>query len=472
MREESVRWLADSLGLPFMEERQDGTLYRNDAAQNALKSDQGYGFVQAVAELIENVGDSAKLEEQIARARTGIPVDYRTDTGRRVLLLPAEKYHVCAVFVPFDLSERSSSNTEKQKLTDGLFHELANALGAIAGWAQLARGGTRVEEALELIEKASKSVWSISRQILGHNQEQIRDSVTSVTDMSASVDEAVRLIALKASQVGVVIHHRITPGLEVKCAPDDVWSMIWNLMTNAVEAMTYGGTLTVELTGQETTVRFVVMDDGPGMDDTIKERVFQPYFTTKEKGTGLGLALVKQAVEAAGGAIELISSRGKGTRFNIELPRSIGVNRKQEQSHRSNARASSLYFAEPISGRILLVEDDTGLREMMATALAMRGAKVVAACNAGEAMGTEGRFDVALMDMQLPDRNGDRLLADLRAIGKVNLGIIVTGHNRPSRYAQGGKPDGYLRKPFQIEELFERVATVLRHEKPEEVAVS
>jgi signal transduction histidine kinase/CheY-like chemotaxis protein len=473
MREELIRWFSDSLGLPFVEEREDGSVYYNDAAQKTLNSERKMSFAQSVNRLVGNNIDLSTLEDKITHVRSGTPVECIANNGQKVLFAPVGGNRACAVIVTISFDRQTLRwGSDRNDLMDGLSHELANALGAIAGWAQLARSGTRVEEALELIEKASNSAWSISRQILGHHDEKFSEDASSVTDVSAFVNEAVRLIALKASQVGVAIRQSVAPGLEVKGTRDDVWSMIWNLMTNAVEAMPYGGTLAVEVTSQDEFIRIVVEDNGPGIEDKIKERIFQPYFSTKKRGTGLGLALVKQSVDALGGAIDVETHKGEGTRFIIELPRIDESNRGKQQANRTNGRVSGVYLAEPINGRILLVEDDLGLREMMATALAIRGARVIAVSNASESLATEGQFDIALIDMQLPDITGDQLLANLREARKVSLGIIVTGRNRPPSYAQGGEPDGFLRKPFQIEELFERVATVLGLEKRGEAAVS
>lgn len=473
MREELIRWICDSLGLPFVEERTDGAVYCNNVAQNTLNPEKRMNFAQAVSRLVGSNIEPSTLEDAIARARSGSRTEYIAQNGQKVLFVPVSESRACAVIVTIRFDRQTLRwGSDRFEISDSLSHELANALGAIAGWAQLARTGTRVDEALELIEKASNSAWSISRQILGHQDEKHPEDVSPITDVSVFVNEAVRLISLKASQVGVTIRHNVAAGLEVKGTRDDVWSMIWNLLTNAVEAMPQGGTLAVEVTSRDGIIRIVVEDNGPGIEDKIKERIFQPYFTTKKRGTGLGLALVKQSVDALGGAIDVATHKGEGTCFTIELPRIEESDRGRQKANRANGRVSGVYLAEPINARILLVEDDPGLREMMATALAIRGADVVAVSNAAESLTTEGRFDIALIDMQLPDLSGDRLLANLRDMGKLNLGIIVTGRNRPPSYADRGEPDGFLRKPFQIEELFECVATVLGLEKGHEAAVS
>ena len=347
MREELIRWLSDSLGLPFVEELEEGDVYYNDAAQKTLNSERRMSFAQSISRLAGKNIDSSTLEEKISQARIGNPIEYIADNGQKILFAPAGGNRACALVVTISFDRQTLRwGSDRKELTDGLSHELANALGAIAGWAQLARSGTRVEEALELIERASNSAWSISRQILGHHNEELSENASSVTNVSAFVDEAVRLIALKASQVGVAIRQSIAPGLEVKGKRDDVWSMVWNLMTNAVEAMPYGGTLAVEVALKEEIIRIVVEDNGPGIDDKIKERIFQPYFSTKKRGTGLGLALVKQSVDALGGAIEVATHKGEGTRFTIELPRVEESDRGRHLANRTSGRVSGVYLGQ------------------------------------------------------------------------------------------------------------------------------
>ncbi len=463
---ELLRWLADSLSLPFVEEAPDGAVRANAVAREMFPSAAWPSLPAAVRQLAEcsdKKAELAKLEKLAGRARAGERVHLRASEQRQVLLFPCGASLACALVVsqtPGPLSDRQPTRAEHDRLAAGTSHEMANALGAIVGWAALARQGTRVEEALELIETAAKTAWSIARSALRGTQGS-RESAPPLTDLSAFADEAVRLLAPKAAEAGVTVKRRIESGLKVAGTRDDVWSAIWNPMTNAVEAMAHGGTLRIAASAQDDWVRFVVQDDGPGMDEKIRDRVFDPYFTTKRTGTGLGLALVKQAVDHMGGKIDLQSNRGSGTRFQIDLPRATG-----DQSHaqvKSNAsdEAGSVTPASPLTGRVLIVDDDRGLRDMMATALEMRGMEVVAVATPREALSAEGSFDLALIDMVLPEQAGDALLAELRSADKVQAGLMVTGREMPTNLRPDGAPDGVLRKPFQLDELFQRVGQIL-----------
>jgi CheY-like chemotaxis protein len=198
------------------------------------------------------------------------------------------------------------------------------------------------------------------------------------------------------------------------------------------------------------------------MSAELRAHVFEPYFSTKDSGAGLGLALVKQAVHALGGSITLDSEPGRGTCFCVELPRarSNSVAPKRKLS----TRESGVYAAEAIEGRILVLDDDASLREMIATALQMRGAQVESAATLDEALQLRGPFDVAVIDYILGEERGDAAIAALRAASAVARTLLVTGTELPRQLAEGGEPDGVLRKPFELNDLFERVSGLLLDE--------
>jgi CheY-like chemotaxis protein len=138
----------------------------------------------------------------------------------------------------------------------------------------------------------------------------------------------------------------------------------------------------------------------------------------------------------------------------------------------NSKRSSGVFYAEPIQQRILVVDDDLGLREMISTALGMRGADVVAVGNAEAALAQQGPFAVAIVDLLLPDMRGDALIGQLRSAGIAELGILVTGTELPAQLAARGKPDVVLRKPFELEELFEALASVLGNQSADRSAAS
>lgn len=454
-------WICDSLGLPMVHEDATGRVVANAAAREVLGEGTYPSLVTAVKHLLGDRIRTRALDEAASRARRGAQVDYAAGDGQRVLFAPEAEGRARAVIAPSELVSNAAlrRRAASTDITAGVSHELANALGAIAGWARLAKDGERVDEALELIEKSAHNAWAAARQVLGDVSGRDGEDA-ELLDFSGAVDDAARLLAPKALSYGVNIHTDIEPGLCTRGDRGDAWSVVWNLATNAVEALPPEGHLHLTLKASGDQMHLTVQDDGPGIDADAQKRIFEPYFTTKNTGTGLGLAMVKQAVENLGGTLSLHSSPGEGTRFEIELPRvegEAGARRRR----RTTKRSSGVFYAEHLEGRILVVDDDAGLREMIATALGMRGADVVAVSRPSEALRQRGPFEIAIIDLLMPDMRGDALLAALRENGVVEKGMLVTGMELPLPLANGGEPDAVLRKPFELEDLFERLAETL-----------
>jgi signal transduction histidine kinase len=438
-------WLYDRLGLGLLREDAQGGVTANARAKEFLSGVVHPNFGTSLAVLL-GPGAGPDLEAVLARVRVGAPSELVGANGLRVLLSrDAEGVNaVLTAATPTDAGAQVS-------------HELANALGAIAGWARLARQGQRVDEALRLIEMSADSAWSAARRLLGEARARHKAEAESV-ELSAFVDEAAKLLAPKAQGKGVEVRTAIEPALRVRADRGSVWSIVWNLSANAVEAVPSGGAVELRLAPNADSVVLTVEDDGPGMSPEQQQRAFEPYFTTKATGTGLGLSVVKQAVSELGGRIELKSEPGLGTRFTVVLPR-VG---SQSQRPAQTKRSSGVFYAEPLYQRVLVVDDDLGLREMVSTALSMRGAEVVAVGTAEEALAQRGRFGVVIIDLLLGEMRGDALLAALRQSGLARLGLLMTGAEIPDALAPGGTPEAALRKPFELEELFDTLADVLK----------
>lgn len=462
MSADFTTWLVRSLGLPLFEETPRGGIRANSAARKRLGDVSPTGLADAIAHCCGLSGATDELVVAVERARAGEPQEVTLAETHRVAIAPIAKGRASAVIAPTEPPSHVQERAAATDLAAGVSHELANALGAIAGWASLARHGGNVDEALSVIESSAESAWSVARHMLGRVSGRI-DSGPAVTDASALVQQVSRLIAPRAMQSGVQIERRIADGITVNGEHSDLWSVVWNLSLNAIEAMTDGGTLLLQLTTSAEHAVLVVADTGPGMSAELQAKIFDPYVSTKASGSGIGLATVKRAVTAIGGTISVESSVGHGARFELRIPRKAAttptVVRRARPDHE---RSSGVFRAERIQGRILVVDDDRSLREMTATALSVRGAEVVAVGTPREAMAAEGTFDLALVDMLLPETTGDALLKALRTSGKVMNGLLVTGTEISQlRLIPGGEPNGVLRKPFRLDDLFERVAETL-----------
>lgn len=451
---DSIDWLCERMGVPVLREDEDGAVVRS-GGRESVPGERYPNMGTALRDLVGNTTDLAAIDRAVGFARAGTSSELEGARGERVLLSQASPGRALALIVP--AAPDRVATAHQSDVTAGVSHELANALGAIAGWARLAKQGRRVQEALDLIEMSAESAWSAARRVLGNTREQASSESPQSVDLSAFVDEAARLLAPKAMAKGVRVRTSIEPGLRVRGDRGSAWSIVWNLAANAVEALSPGGTLELRLSSVRDFALLVVEDDGPGMTEEQRQRAFEPYFTTKVTGTGLGLALVKQAVTDVGGEVELTSEPGLGTRFTVMLPLAADAAQRSAAAKRS----SGVFYAEPLHHRVLVVDDDLGLRELISTALGMRGADVVAVESAEAALSQQGPFAVAIVDLLLPDMRGDALLARLRNAGLTQTAVLVTGTELPANLAAGGTPDALLRKPFELEELFESLAAVL-----------
>ncbi len=212
-------------------------------------------------------------------------------------------------------------------LAAGVAHELNEPLGAVLGFAQLAGDCAGLPEAaakdLGKIEDAALHAREIVRQLMLFARRE--PPQTQPTEIDAVVQAAISLVTVRCREAGVrVIDKAHAPGTMVDADPPRLQQVVINLLVNAVQAMPGGGTLTVATRTEGNEVVLEVADTGLGMDERIRERIFVPFFTTKEVnvGTGLGLAVVHGIVTAHGGSIQVESAPGSGSLFIVRLPRS------------------------------------------------------------------------------------------------------------------------------------------------------
>jgi signal transduction histidine kinase len=455
-----IDWFCTSLGLPYLGEEASGGLQLNASARDVLGPGTYWSIATALQPLLGDAVSSAALDGALQQARAGRPSELMLAQGLRALFGPAPAGGACVILAPSGATEGAA--IQRRALASDraarVSHELANALGAIAGWAAIAKEGQRVQEALDVIERSASDAWSTARAMLGElSGQRAAAENEQIIDLSHFASQASRWLLPNALKKQVVIDTDVEPGLLIKGERSSAWTIVWNLAANAVEALPAGGRVLLQLKAAGDNVRLQVSDDGPGMSPEVRAHVFEPYFSTKPSGAGLGLALVKQAVAALGGHVSLDSEPGRGTHFCVEIPRA----RPAVQQRRVSTRQSGVYMAEQLDGRILVLDDDQSLREMIATALQMRGARVLVAASLDDALRLQGAFDVAVVDYLLGDQRGDIAIAALRHAGLATRCLLVTGTELPEQLVAGGEPNAQLRKPFELNDLFDCVADML-----------
>jgi two-component system cell cycle sensor histidine kinase/response regulator CckA len=297
-----------------------------------------------------------------------------------------------------------------------------------------------------------------------------------------------RLIGEKVTFSGIVHGRDLWP---VKADISQFEQVIVNLAVNARDAMPDGGTLGMRTANVEAKdsgsfgtkgmptgdyVMVEVSDTGTGIPAEIIDKIFEPFFTTKEvgKGTGLGLSTVYGIVKQTGGYIYADSEPGRTT-FRIFLPRHVPTI-SEKPAGEAPAVAGAMSAADTMAkaaaadltgeGRILLVEDEEGLRALNARGLSSRGYTVLEASNGVEAIEVlerEGRVDLVVSDVVMPEMDGPSLLKELRRREPELKVIFVSGYaeeafakNLPSeeQYA-------FLAKPFTLKQLVAEVKKTL-----------
>jgi CheY-like chemotaxis protein len=262
--------------------------------------------------------------------------------------------------------------------------------------------------------------------------------------------------------------------------PSTIDQVILNLAINSRDAMPSGGFLRFETANVRIDAEYCrqrsqarpgdfaclrVKDSGIGMQDEVRLRIFEPFFTTKEegKGTGLGLSVVYGIVQAHSGWIEVESEMGQGTCFSIYLP---AIEKKEQET--GAIRPAPLSGKRGRGERILLLEDEPELRDRTAKVLTGNGYAVQACSTVAEAARAfhqaEGRFDLFVSDVVLPDGRGPELVFQFMGNRPELAALLVTGYidENPDWERIRREQLPVLQKPFTVDELLDQVHTALR----------
>ena len=354
------------------------------------------------------------------------------------------------------------------RLAGGIAHDFNNLLTAIAGYSEFLIAGLedeRLRRHAEEIKKASGRAASLTGQLLAFSRRQVLQP--RVLDLNAVVsDMDMMLRRLIGEDVELVT--LLEPALgAVRADPTQVEQVIVNLAVNARDAMPHGGSVTIETANEATDggdfVELRMTDTGIGMTDEERQRLFDPFFTTKEGGTGLGLATVYGIVEQSGGTIEVESAPGLGSSFRILLPRA---------EEPAEAPAPVAGGAEPATGHetILLVEDETVVRQLVAEILESSGYSVLQAGDGPSALELLRRhpdkLDLLVTDVVMPGMSGPEVA---HAVGSMRPGtqVLYTSGYTDQAIGHHGvlEPDvAFLQKPFSEDDLNRNVRALLDDE--------
>lgn len=360
-------------------------------------------------------------------------------------------------------------------LAGGLAHDFNNLLMVILGYAEelereLEKDLDR-ERATE-IKQAAMLAGSISKQLLTLSR---RDVVSAeVLDVNGVIGEIQPLIARSLGAGRTLALELGLPAGFVRGDRNGLKQVFLNLALNARDAMPQGGEMRISSSlidiGAESPqwrdcrpgryVRIQVTDSGQGMDAATLVRIFEPFFTTKRSGagTGLGLAMVHAIIVQSEGYISASSEIGKGTSFEILLPRA-GKPQKVGEAREAAAMNEG-------AKTILLVDDEDGVRRLMHGCLKREGYQLLQAHDAEEAeqiaKACKGPIHVLVTDMVMPGMSGLQLAARLKPQRPEMKTLFVSGYGHDELGRSGLAPAELLSKPFRAPELAQRVRTLLQ----------
>ncbi|MEZ4255447.1 MAG: ATP-binding protein [Polyangiales bacterium] len=434
----AAAWLAEALGLPFFEGT-DTAWAANRVAVEFLGT-----APSNLASTLTALGATADAKTLLSSTTEDRPGRVQIP-GAEALLFRADD-RVALLVVP-TLERARNEGSELVDMAAGISHELSNALSAIGGWARVAEervstGATaQATEALTLVRNASRSAERTARYFLALARGSDVDEDDEPIDARSVATDVVRLLEPKGRANRIRIELDAPEAAWCRGRNPDLLTIIWNLTQNAVEASPEASSVFVTLRADRTRVVLRVKDQGPGIPAAAAKRVFEPYFTTKRTGTGLGLALTKRAVDRMNGSIRIDPSSDQGACIEVSLPR-IDAPPKETPSEPAPRRA-------PLS--ILVVDDDAGVRGLIATVLMGDGHEVTSVGSAAEALADARPVDVALIDVGLETMRGDELADELRRRKLVRRVALMSGASL--REGVVTKPDLWIRKPFEIEDL-------------------
>ena len=399
--------------------------------------------------------------------------------------------------------ELENKVTQQQKmelvgqLAGGIAHDFNNVLSAIMMATDFLLNAHRptdpsFQDIMQIKQNANRAA-SLVRHLLAFSRKQtLRPQVLDLGETLSDLTMLLRRLIGEKVTLNVVHGRDLWP---VKVDISQFEQVIVNLAVNARDAMPGGGRLevrTANVTAKECErfhakgmpaadyVLVEVADTGTGIPPKIVDKIFEPFFSTKDvgKGTGLGLSTVYGIIKQTGGFVYVDSVEGKGATFRIFLPRHVATAQEIAAERAGEAEPGALAAAgqgnRPANtdltgeGTILLVEDEEGLRQLNARGLASRGYTVLEAGNGVEAIDvlekSDGQVDLVVSDVVMPEMDGPTLLRELRSRNPTLKIIFVSGYAEDAfqkHLPADGSQFAFLAKPFTLKQLVNAVKETL-----------
>lgn len=479
----------------------DGTLVSSNGAFSRMVATGRAVAGMQVATALASDGDTLKtVEAGIRQALSGVvstaPIDITSgahnEFSRRLYVAPlgeGQSTREAAILYLLDATEQkaleakfaqSSKMEAVGKLAGGIAHDFNNVLTAIIGFSDLLLQTHRPTDPayrdISNIRSSATRAAGLVAKLLAFSRRQ-----TLQTEALQLGEELTEWMPVLRRSLGETIDLKISSGRDlwyVKTDRTQLEHVLLNLANNARDAMTEGGRLTIQtrnISERESQklahhgmpvgeyVLIAVSDTGMGMPPEVMAKIFEPFFTTKGvgKGTGLGLATAYGIVKQSGGFIYPESQIGQGTTFRIYLPRHLPENDDEIPAQKAAKKGRSEDLTG--TGRVLLVEDEDVVRSFAMRALKRQGYEVLEASSGVEALevmaANEGRVDIVVSDVVMPEMDGPTLLKELRKKNPELKIIFVSGYPHEAFETSLDKDQhfAFLPKPFSLPQLAAKV---------------
>jgi PAS domain S-box-containing protein len=364
-------------------------------------------------------------------------------------------------------------------------HELRTPLNAMMGWARMLRSGRldaeSREHALEVIERNAwaqkqiiEDILDVSRVITGKLQLNL-----APVDLTSVIDAALAAVRLALEAKEIQIKKEMDPRVRFVAGDSNrLQQVIWNLLSNAAKFTPVGGRIELYLKQTNNNIQIVVSDTGPGIDPDFLPCVFERFrqadgsTTRTHGGLGLGLAIVRHLVEQHGGSIKAENRKeGQGAVLTVSLPLPSGELRIEDVPGAFASEAETSPETPDLTGvRILIVDDEADVLDLIAMDLAACGAKVTAVAKAAEVIQAleQSEFDLLISDIGMPDHDGYELIRRVRASETASQSrkvpaVALTAYDRVQDRlcALIAGYDTHVAKPLESGELVTVVASLV-----------
>jgi PAS domain S-box-containing protein len=447
--------------------RKDGARFWANIIITPVRNDAGevVGFAKVTRDLTERQ-EAEETARRLAAEQAARAVSEANEARFRALAGEAEE-----------------ANRVKDEFLATVSHELRTPLNAILGWATLLQDrlrGTASERALEIVQRNAQAqaqiiddILDVSRIITGKLRLDLR-----ATDLSAIVRAAFEVVApaATAKRLQLVFRPPEEPA-ELVADPVRLQQIAWNLLSNAVKFTPPGGTITVEVERQDSSLVLKVSDTGRGIDLDFMPLLFNRFtqadssITRRVGGLGLGLSIVRHLVDLHGGQVSA-ASKGPdtGATFTVTLPVRAATPLEHAASRSVHPPPLATARGELEGVRVLVVDDEQDARELLQEILGEAGCNVTTAGSTAEALVRlrEQRPDVLISDIGMPEEDGLSLMRRIRALGTADgadlPAIALTAYAGAANRAQTREAgfDAHLAKPVRTDDLLKVIEQLKR----------